>query len=350
MATLRTAPWILLFVSFVRCAVAGPVAAEAVALPQQVARLGAHAILAGDGVRAVTLPDGLPEWQVLQGLQTFAPTASADALFVGSSDGLLAIDPANGRLRWRIGAGQTIFSPLRVGDTLYAGSRHGELLAIDADSGRLRWRRVLPGWVYTPAWSDGALVTGGSAARLWWLDAQDGRLLRTEALDQELVFSPTAVAGGVLAATFAGTTSFYGHDARLRWRRHGALASGSPLALGDKALVTGLDGSLRLLALADGRPLWRGSLGSRITRPPLLAGDRALLLSDSGQAGLLDGEPAGWRWRLPLPPAWAEAHPLVLGGHVLLIDPNNARPRVLSWSVPTGAGPKNSAQSTEEER
>lgn len=242
--------------------------------------------LAGDGLRAVDTTDGSTRWRALPGVQVFAPLLLEDRLLVGSTQGLYAVARETGRILWHRLADAVIYTPVSHRGRLYAGALDGRLRAFSPKDGELLWERALEGWVYTPAALGDQLVTGGSASRLWSLDWKTGARNWQLALDQQLVHRPVAARDGVLVTTFAGTLSHYSPQGRLRWRKDDGVASLSPLVHGDEVITSGLDGSLRLRQLADGALLAEAEIQGRLMRPPLLAGDRLLLLSEAGDLGV----------------------------------------------------------------
>lgn len=154
---------------------------------------------------------------------------------------------------------------------------------------------------------------------------------------------PVAAAGRVFAASASGTVAALdvatGRDV---WR----LALNTPLAAGvgsdgQRAAVVTLDNDL--VALADGRELWRVRLPARSFTAPLVAGDRVFVLTADRTVRAFDGQTGARLWAQSRP-----AEPLVLNqpgallavGNMLVaglsgrlagLDPNNGAVR---WEAP----------------
>lgn len=252
--------------------VAGPLRQELQALQpapvwQQV--LPADAV----SLQAVVAPDRLLLGMVQLGSQLAAP----------ESGPLSLIDLRDGRALWQVmppalpgAAWQLLASrPLLL---LAAGNgRQTQLLALDPSDGATRWSRSLTGPVALALDASGSAVVVAEAGRVAALGLADGqaRWSRDGVADARAAPQLLQADGGVLVVG-PRLVLLDGRSGAVRWQaeRSGADAAPAPLALPAGLLVAGAD-DLRLMAWADGRPLW-GPVplaGTALTLAPGADGD-----------------------------------------------------------------------------
>ncbi|MDR7331478.1 outer membrane protein assembly factor BamB [Roseateles asaccharophilus] len=105
---------------------------------------------------------------------------------------------------------------------------------------------------------------------------------------------------------------------RVVWSAKGD-SIGFPLSiatLGDRFVVAGTDGSVRALAAADGRELWRGEAGAKLVAGIGSDGRFAAVVNRDNELVVLDGGKQVWKKALPTP---VVAAPLVAGERVFAL-------------------------------
>lgn len=94
---------------------------------------------------------------------------------------------------------------------------------------------------------------------------------------------------------------------------------GFPLSIatpGDRFVVASSDGTVRALAAADGRELWRGSAGAKLAAGVGSDGRFAAVVNRDNEVVLLDAGKVSWKKALPTP---VIAAPLVAGERVFVL-------------------------------
>lgn len=105
---------------------------------------------------------------------------------------------------------------------------------------------------------------------------------------------------------------------RVAWTAKGDSIS-FPLSIatpGDRFVVAGTDGSVRALAAADGRELWRGDAGSKLVAGIGSDGRFAAVVNRDNELVVLDAGKVVWKKALPTP---VVAAPLVAGERVFAL-------------------------------
>lgn len=100
--------------------------------------------------------------------------------------------------------------------------------------------------------------------------------------------------------------------------------------VGDRFIVAGTDGSVRALAAADGRELWRGDAGGKLTAGVGSDGRYAAVVNRDNELVLLDGGKVTWKKALPTP---VIAAPFVAGERVFALTLDR---QVLAYDVLDG--------------
>ena len=149
-------------------------------------------------------------WQVAVGkaVPGFAPTVSADAIYVAAADGgITRIDPATGRTVWRISANRTLSAGVGAdANVVVVGTDKGDVLAFDTN-GSPKWTtKVSTEVIAPPRVAEGIVAIFAGDGSIHALSAADGS---KKWVNQRVAPSLTVrnFAGGALArgALFAGT-------------------------------------------------------------------------------------------------------------------------------------------------
>lgn len=203
-----------------------------------------RAIVAGQGVVAVSLETGAVAWSDSSGAETTAPpVAAASRLLTGEKDGTLRCrDRESGRSLWTLATRQQLLAPPLVDEArarLYLGTTDRRILEVHLDSGR-------PGW----SWRVGA-------------DVADAGLLQP---------------GRVLFASYDAVLYALARGGNLAWR--GVLPSrpaSGPLALDGRVLVACLENQIVALDAATGALIGSLKTPAEIRTAPILAGGLLVL-------------------------------------------------------------------------
>lgn len=261
-------------------------------------------------------------------------------LLVDRANALYRLDPATGdavRLGPTAPEGTWfLLEPVVVGDALVLAAG-GSLHAVSARDGAALWRHESDGTAMRPPAAGGGLVLWGTAAaegpgRLVALEAATGRERWAAPLAAGFTAGGVAVHGGrAFTAAPAGALDLA--TGRLLWSTPEA-GIGSPgvSASGDRVWVATLDsasdtGGLAAFDAADGRPLWRASLGAGAAMSPA---ERPWALDDVVVVPLLDGPVVGvdaatgaLRWRFA-PAGGRLGGVTVAGGRVVVVHLDGA--------------------------
>lgn len=212
---------------------------------------GTVAVSADCGVvLALDLATGEGLWQLPYStpLGLGDPAMDAWRIYVGGDDGLIrALDRRSGRLLWQQQLGAVCRArPTLLGERVFIATDAGWLVALEAATGRPMWQAYL-----------GSAI-GAEAA-----------------LAGDLLVCPT-VSDGV-----CGVSAW---DGRIAWRVDTEGAALAPAAIaGEMALVGCDDRRLYVIGLASGEVECVLELGDVIRTQPLVEGDRAHVLTASGQ-------------------------------------------------------------------
>ncbi len=224
--------------------------------------------LSSEGVSRLDRATQEPVWHALDGVDTFEPVATPEAILVGSSQGVYALAPSSGRLKWHLPSPTSLFSPTVLGRMAYVGGADGSLLKVSVDAGRVLWRRQFSGWIYPPAATSNRLVIGGGSHVLRGLDPKSGDSLWAIQLAQELVYRPVQVGKHLVAATtFAGDMLLVdARDGEVIWTATHEAPVFPPIATQELLIAGTFDGWVKGIDLGTGRLAWEQHLGGQLNR------------------------------------------------------------------------------------
>jgi outer membrane protein assembly factor BamB len=212
-----------------------------------------------------------------------------------AEDVVLCLDLATGRTLWKfktpgVPTGRMASSTPCVADgRVYAlGSEH--FYAIDATTGKQLWAAPSP--LKTPVASSPLVVDGMlvlNAGRLCAFDTATGKPLWTQ-----------AKAGG-------------GNSSPVAWKTAGKTV----VICNGRGVLAGVD-------LQSGKLLWTAPAGGDCT--PAIVGDALAVQTNNAKVGILAGRlaPTGFTpsWNIPYDPLRSQSSPIILDGHVYLMDDN----------------------------
>jgi len=154
--------------------------------------------------------------------------------------------------------------PAVDGGRVYAAALKGGVYALDLQTGKAVWRHETKVQVSGgPGAGEGLVVVGGLEGEVIALDAATGAEKWTAKVGNEVVAAPTIAQGRVYVRTVDGrVTAFDAATGERRWfwnrqlpnltaRGNDAVAAGPGVVF-----VGNDDGTVAMLAAADGRPIW----------------------------------------------------------------------------------------------
>jgi outer membrane protein assembly factor BamB len=248
---------------------------------------------------------GKPLWKVrLNGEVLAPPTISGRLMAVRTVDGKLhALDPADGHELWvqeqqvpRLSLRGTA-RPLIVGDVVLCGFDNGKVLAVNSNDGSVQWETtVTPPHgrtelerladidsevsvsghdIYAVGFQGRVAMLALDTGQIWWSHEESS--YRGLTFDDDTLYLSDA--DGEVVALKA-------HSGVEVWRQKALLHRGlSALAIMDDSIVTAdFQGYVHWLDKASGALAARVSSGSaRVSTPPVVAGDMAVVMNDAGR-------------------------------------------------------------------
>jgi hypothetical protein len=173
--------------------------------------------------------------------------------------------------------------PIIVDGAVYQGIMNGDFFAIDIETGKNRWSMKTGGLIF------------GSAA------VSEGRVVVP-------VYYPTK---GELRALAL--------DGRQAWTlRSDEPFFASPIVAGGLIYIGDLGGTVWCVQAADGKVVWRQTVGGRVLGPIAVAEGTAVLQADDMKGYALDAASGRRKWTVDLPgERVGHAHPLIARGTVI---------------------------------
>ncbi len=257
--------------------------------------------------------NGSVKWRVrLPAPARGAPTISGGRMFVPTiQNQVVALKTTDGDKLWTY-AGSPITAmalglpaPAVEGDMVVCGLATGELAAIRATDGRPIWTETLgsgnrgnsladiAGVSGLPVIDRGRVFVTAQGGATVALDLRSGRRLWER--DVASAETPWPVGDWLFLLTTAMEVVCLGrNDGRVRWlralprwrdeaRRRDPITWGGPMVAGGRLLITGNNGEMLELAVADGEPLSRLKLPSATLLAPAVFGNTLYLLTESAE-------------------------------------------------------------------
>lgn len=206
------------------------------------------------------------------------------------------------------------------------------VLCLDLASGKTLWKFSAPGEPAgrmassTPCVAHGKVYALGSV-NAYAVDAQTGKAVWTAPLPAKGPASSPLVADGLLvmnAGKLLALDAATGKEVWSQPKAGGGNASPMLWKTADKSVIICNGHALTGVDFKTGELLWTGPAGGDCT--PALAGDMLVVQTSNAKTGILAGKltatgfaPA---WNLPYDPLRSQSSPLILDGHVYLMDDN----------------------------
>ena len=228
---------------------------------------------------------------VIRGAPNYLPTL--DRLFVIEQSGgaLLCVNPADGAVVWRVeGVDRSDAAPSVSEKFVVYGSCAGALHVFSTEKGeKLRDIKIEgDGQVAGGAAMEGALVWAGArGGMVVHANVETGGILwMNEDMESEVFGTPAVAADRVVAVSNDGFLYAVDRAAGTLLWKHDTLGFPlSPVIAGDRVLCAA-DGTLLLVALADGKVLWSQELSDEITGPAVTRGGIYLGTEDGALVAL----------------------------------------------------------------
>lgn len=229
-----------------------------------------------------------------EGLYAFeiaSPAYSGGRLFVPTAKGhVVALEATNGSVAWdvSVNASGGVASSGLPGDPVLVGTSDSALLLLARDTGAVVWRAPLAGGVYqaAPTVSNGMAYIGTEAGTVHCLDLRTRTELWNATVGGRVRSSPLVDGGRVLvtSSVYSGYSAVDGAltcldlAGTVLWNATTGPTGSSPALLG-ALVVVGSSGGVRAFRL-DGVPAWAHSASGPVSSSPVVAGDRAYVLTN----------------------------------------------------------------------
>lgn len=168
-----------------------------------------------------------------------SPVVRDNRLYAINSEGkAFAFNAKTGKSLWRIDTKKRVSAGLGVNDTaLFFGEQNGEIVALDIDNGKMLWQKQLNTETsVSPVANDGYVVVLGSNGTVFCLSADTG-----EPIWSKKISVPKLSLKGNARPFLIGSMAYLGLD----------------------------NGQVMALSLADGRSVWRSTVGVQRGRTEL---------------------------------------------------------------------------------
>ena len=258
-----------------------------------------------------------------------SPAVRDGVVYFGDEAGTFhAVDARTGARRWTYATGGAVSSSANFavqGDRIRVvfGSYDNFLYAVDAERGELVWKLETESYVHaTPAIAGGVIYVAGCDGFLRAVRAGDGRELGKVELGGNTAASPAIAAGRAFVGTFGSEVVAVDLDPlAVAWRFKDATRQfpyyGSAAVAAATVVVGGRDKRVRALDARTGKERWSFATPAHVDASPVIAGDRVVAASLSGDLYVLSlatGERL-WHYAAGAPLA---ASPVVADDHLVL--------------------------------
>ncbi len=245
----------------------------------------------------------------------------SDAVLVCDWSGVMrCVARANGEVRWTRSLPGTVRGArlASAADLVVFGVGDSLVVALGAARGEVRWTFDTAGadqFSYEVAVDDSVAVFGSSKDSLYVVRLGDGRCVARVPIDGRAHGRPMLIAGDVFFATQdhpTGSALPEGRLVRMRrstgeivWSRalpadgrfEGGASTG-PVGDGNAVLVASHAGQVYAFDSADGRLIWRVSVGSPVIASPVLANGALVVGTLSPSLRALEADTGEVRWTL----------------------------------------------------
>jgi outer membrane protein assembly factor BamB len=206
------------------------------------------------------------------------------------------------------------------------------VLCLDLATGKTLWKFSAPGEAVgrnassTPCIADGKIYALGST-NCYAVDAQTGKQVWAAPLPLKGPASSPLIAEGVFVVNAGKLVAFDAATGKQLWTQPKAGGgNASPVAwkCGEKSVVICNGKALAGVDLKTGALLWSVPAGGDCT--PALAGDRLAVQTSNAKVGIMAGKLTATNfvqsWNLPYDPLRSQSSPLIVDGHLYLMDDN----------------------------
>jgi outer membrane protein assembly factor BamB/tetratricopeptide (TPR) repeat protein len=260
-----------------------------------------------------------------------SPLLHDDHMFLAMVEGrLLRVSMKSGEIVWSKPLPGRVYAPLTLsGQMLYVGDISGHVSAWDAPSGELLWQHPLAGEIRSrPVVAEGKVFVTTSKGHLYAFDLSGEMVWDTVPGDEGRTQLGTPIVRDGRLYVSSADGMLFAYDLKTRkqvwsYRVPGGIRS-DPVASGDVFFVGALDGYL--YAIREGKLVDRIEIGASVVCSPAVDGTRILVLNDAGRilrAEFKDDEFVT-QWRYEIDQTGKDelrmlVPPLLVGDRVLVI-------------------------------
>jgi outer membrane protein assembly factor BamB len=245
---------------------------------------------------ALDLATGQKKWEYATGAGILAAPAARDgAVYVGDVKGVFhCVEAATGKPRWSVPTqGKTLCAANFGPDKIIFGSYDFHLYCVTPE-GKIAWQCKTKEKVHgTPAIAGNRVLVGGCDQSLHVIDLDKGQEVTAIALNGHCGASAAVRGDHVYLGNMAN--KFLAIDWKkgaIQWEfeaKRGAQAFLSSAAVTDEVVVAGSrDKHVRAWQRQTGMELWAFATKGRVDSSPIIAGQRVVVTSLSGQLHVLD--------------------------------------------------------------
>ena len=235
--------------------------------------------------------DGKPIWKhATESEITGSANFYKNLVLFGAQDGALyAIDRDSGKLKWKYEADDQIQCSTTVaGNRAFLAGCDGKLHVVDLDSGKKVARvQIESPTGTTPATQGDRVYFGTQQGTFWAVDWKKAKVdwTREDPLGGTMIIASAAVNEQQVVFTLKNrqVVSLDPNSGKERWvAKLKSKVDASPVIVGDRVLVAGLDGRLFLLDQKTGETAWQTQLNGAIVGSPAVAFERLVVATDRG--------------------------------------------------------------------
>lgn len=253
--------------------------------PAAAAPVGPHALPADGGVAGLV-------WTTFHGSENRSGASSVD----GPTSSLVGWTSCLTSEHLRVG-------PISDGSRVYVGGDLGSVYAINNTvEGPLLWSRTLPAPPTQMDLAGERLLVATTLGGLYALDALTGAIDWRILLGTDVAQGLAVDGGNVLVPTASGEVQAYdvATGAPVWQVSLGGPAGGAVAVELGNVYAVSVNGSLEALT-ADGRVLWRASVGATVTTAPAVSAGRVVVGDEAGRVSAYDAASGAllWRWVTP---------------------------------------------------
>ena len=281
---------------------------------------------------AVRVSDGISVWTKRFEETGFLTPAAirGDRVFVCDYDGLLhCLSKQDGSEHWSFATNSEVFTgPIVTSDLLLITTESGSLHALDSVTGEERWAYTIEAPLRCgPTVVSGHVMLAGCDGKLHTVSASTGKEAGSAPIGGPTGNTAAARDGVAYFGTEQG--EFFAIDANdpntpmVKWTyrdpRRGQSIRTSAAVTNNVIVYANQAKTVYCLSPEQGEPLWNAPQRARVEASPLIAGDRAVIVTSRGRLMLLDLADGETTWDYDAGGSFL-ASPIVVQGRLLVAN------------------------------